>query len=219
MSNDQIESSADPLACSGIYINGEPTTPCKGVRIQVNPFHTDPDYPFGGNTPIVPEDAMEVNPMCEETEGEYSQVSDIWHQVSCVLLDPECEPYSEDPEANAGWDLRSAEKTYVPPMMSQTVRLGIKTGFPASIMGKLYARSGIASKHGVYVAGGVMDSGYRGEWKVILHNTSRHPFMIDKGDRICQVVFHPISKPEWNFVEELEESDRGESGFGSSGVN
>ena len=67
------------------------------------------------------------------------------------------------------------------------------------------------------VLAGVIDSSYRGEWKVVLHNTSNITFVFNKGDRIAQAIPEHISTEKFNFVEELNETDRGSGGFGSTG--
>jgi dUTP pyrophosphatase len=78
-------------------------------------------------------------------------------------------------------------------------------------------RSGLAVKYGIDVLAGVIDSTYRGEWKVVLHNTSNTTFSFAKGDRIAQAIPERISNDNFEFVDELTETVRGSGGFGSSG--
>lgn len=84
----------------------------------------------------------------------------------------------------------------------------------------IYPRSGLASKHGITLANavGVVDSDYRGEIKVPLHNLSQTPFCIEHGMRIAQLVVTPVLFPEIQEVQQLEETQRGSGGFGSSGL-
>lgn len=84
----------------------------------------------------------------------------------------------------------------------------------------IYARSGLASKHGISPANcvGVIDSDYRGEIKVPLHNRSDIPFTVDVGDRIAQMIFTPVMRGIFKETDELDGTARGEGGFGSTGV-
>ncbi len=84
----------------------------------------------------------------------------------------------------------------------------------------IFPRSGLASKHGITLANavGVVDSDYRGEIKVPLHNLSKEEFTVEPGMRIAQLVVTPVLIPEIETAEELEETDRGSGGFGSSGM-
>ena len=86
-------------------------------------------------------------------------------------------------------------------------------------MGLIFARSGLACKRGLTPANkvGVIDADYRGEVKVILVNLSNEPFVINPGERIAQMVVARYEKVEWDEVEVLDETERGEGGFGSTG--
>lgn len=97
---------------------------------------------------------------------------------------------------------------------------GIYTSFPPGYEIQVRPRSGLALKNGVTVLNtpGTIDSGYRNEWGVILMNLSDDVFEIQHGDRIAQAVLAKVSLIEWNEVEELDKSDRGEGGFNSTGI-
>ncbi len=111
---------------------------------------------------------------------------------------------------------------------SETLRPGeykaIPTGLymeiPEGYEVQVRPRSGLAFKHGVTVlnAPGTIDSDYRGEVKVILINHSDEPFVINNGDRIAQIVVAPVSRLPFEEVRDLSETERGEGGFGSTGV-
>jgi len=91
---------------------------------------------------------------------------------------------------------------------------------PAGTAGMVYSRSGLASKHGVALINGVgvIDSDYRGELKVPLHNHSSVPYTIMPGDRVAQLVVTPVLLPELIEADELSDSVRGTGGFGSTGI-
>ena len=97
---------------------------------------------------------------------------------------------------------------------------GIAIALPsAEYVALICARSGIASKFGITMANGigVIDSDYRGELKVALHNSSDTDYTIHNGDRIAQLMVLPVVQPALQLVEELDETERGEGGFGSTG--
>jgi dUTP pyrophosphatase len=98
---------------------------------------------------------------------------------------------------------------------------GIAVAIPEGYFGGIYPRSGLATKQGLAPANkvGVIDSDYRGEVIVALYNHSSVPQMINKGDRIAQLIVQPYLNFEWVEVDELDDTDRGDGGFGSSGKN
>jgi dUTP pyrophosphatase len=100
------------------------------------------------------------------------------------------------------------------------VRTGIKLNMPVGVEAQVRSRSGLASKHGVFVLNspGTIDPDYRGEVKVILFNTGHMPFDIDRGDRIAQLVFSSYLSPVISSSKGISYV-RGEGGFGSTGVN
>ena len=90
---------------------------------------------------------------------------------------------------------------------------------PEGFEGQVRARSGLAIKHGIAMvnAPGTIDSDYRGEIRVILINLGQEVVRFNLGDRVAQLVIAPVTRAEWNIVEHLDETARGEMGFGSSG--
>jgi len=98
---------------------------------------------------------------------------------------------------------------------------GIAVAIPDGYFGAIYARSGIATKQGLRPANcvGVIDSDYRGELIVALHNDSTGPKVIEKGERIAQLVIQPYQSVELEEVTDLSDTARGEGGFGSTGKN
>lgn len=118
---------------------------------------------------------------------------------------------------NAGIDLYAAENGILGGGQRVAVSVGIATSFNPEYYMRVAPRSGLAVKHGIDVLAGVIDSSYRGEWKVILHNTSNISFVYNKGDRIAQAIPERISNDNFEFVDELAETLRGSGGFGSTG--
>lgn len=105
---------------------------------------------------------------------------------------------------------------------SQTlVHTGVRLAIPAGYVGLVCPRSGLALKHDITVmnAPGVIDANYRGEVGVILRNMGEHAFEVHEGDRIAQIVFLPYAHMQFEPVNELDSTERGEKGFGSSGIN
>ena len=123
---------------------------------------------------------------------------------------------------DAGADLVSAVDVELPPAGGRAlVPTGAAIAIPEGYAGFVQPRSGLALKHGVTVLNspGLIDSGYRGELKVLLINTDpTTPFAIQRGDRIAQLVIQRVEEVQFAIVDELPDSDRGEGGFGSSGV-
>lgn len=119
---------------------------------------------------------------------------------------------------NAGFDLYAAEAGVVMPHGQEIVPVGIATSFSPEYYMRVAPRSGLAAKNGIDVLAGVIDSSYRGEWKVILRNNSNVSYAYRIGDRIAQAIPEKISTEECIFVNELPDSIRGEGGFGSSGT-
>ena len=118
---------------------------------------------------------------------------------------------------NAGFDLYAAEEGILLGGQRAAVSVGISTSFNPEYYMRVAPRSGLAVKNGVDVLAGVIDSTYRGEWKVVLHNTSNTTFSFAKGDRIAQAIPEHISTEKFEFVDELTETVRGSGGFGSTG--
>jgi dUTP pyrophosphatase len=118
---------------------------------------------------------------------------------------------------DAGWDLYSITTRPIAPSQRVTIRTGISLQIPEEYVGLIWPRSGMSVKNGIDVLAGVVDSGYRGEIKVCLLNTSREWMDIKEGDRIAQILFQEVPHFQLQEVEILQNSDRGQGGFGSTG--
>ena len=125
---------------------------------------------------------------------------------------------------SAAYDLRYTPKDgdsiVVRPNDTEVLPTGLSIELPEGYAALVCSRSGLAAKHGIQVlnAPGVIDSDYRGEIGVILHNTSDYSVIFRAGDRIAQLMIVPVLSVDWVSVEALGETDRGNGGFGSTGV-
>jgi dUTP pyrophosphatase len=123
-------------------------------------------------------------------------------------------------EGDAGLDLYSCEEAHIGPGERWSVGTGVAVEIPDAHAGLVLPRSGLAREHGIGLANapGLIDSGYRGEVRVLLlNNDPAETFQVQPGDRIAQLLVTPIALPEPVAAEALAESARGDGGFGSSG--
>lgn len=124
--------------------------------------------------------------------------------------------------ASAGMDLRAnlSESRTLKPLERTIVGTGLFIELPIGIEAQVRPRSGLAAKKGITVlnAPGTIDADYRGEIGVILVNLSNEDFIINNGERIAQLVIAKHERAEWDSVQELSETERGEGGFGSTGT-
>lgn len=123
----------------------------------------------------------------------------------------------------AGWDLYAATDAAVGinPHTTEMIGTGLAMEIPRKTFGAIFARSGLASKQGLRPANcvGVVDSDYRGEVKVALHNDTDEPQIISPGERIAQLVVIPYVSIDLIEADELDDTERGTGGFGSTGTN
>ena len=122
-------------------------------------------------------------------------------------------------EYAAGWDLYAASDATIPPYTTVKISTDIAIEIPNGYFGAVFARSGLATKQGLRPANcvGVIDSDYRGPIIVALHNDMDQTREILSGDRIAQLVFIQYSSWDWEVVDELSDTNRGDGGFGHSG--
>ncbi|MDH6278284.1 dUTP pyrophosphatase [Aurantimicrobium minutum] len=138
-----------------------------------------------------------------------------------VLITAQNVPSYSHP-GDAGADLSSSEALTLAPGERATVGTGVSIALPDGFVAFVVPRSGLAAKHGITIVNspGTVDAGYRGELKVTLLNTdSSQPFDIAVGDRIAQMIVMPVTQARFIPVEKLPLSERGESGFGSTGLS
>lgn len=139
-----------------------------------------------------------------------------------VTLDKDAVMPARQHAGDAGADLSSSEDDFeLKPGERRLVHTGVHVQLPVGSLLWITPRSGLAVKHGITIVNtpGLVDSGYRGELMVCLLNTSSEPFTVHKGDRIAQAVVQEYLPVKFIHVVELDDSDRGTAGFGSTGVN
>ena len=120
----------------------------------------------------------------------------------------------------AGMDLRAGIDFELNPMERKLVPTGVRMAIPSGFEGQVRPRSGIAARHGIAVLNspGTIDADYRGEIQVILVNLGQDAVRFDRGERIAQLVIAPVARARLVVVKSLEETVRGEGGFGSTGI-
>lgn len=119
----------------------------------------------------------------------------------------------------AGYDLRNAEGDIaLEPLQRAVIGTGFVIEIPPGLCGMIRPRSGLAANHGLDVLAGVVDSDYRGEVKVVIINFGADKVVLHKGDRIAQMVIHPVYQGVVAETNRLTKTDRAEAGFGSTGV-
>jgi dUTP pyrophosphatase len=142
----------------------------------------------------------------------------VTETVDVPIIAPDLPAYAHP--GDAGADLVAAEAVTLAPGERALVGTGVRIALPDGYAAFVVPRSGLAAKHGITIvnAPGTVDAGYRGEIKVALLNTdARESYDIAVGDRIAQLILMPVSRAEFIPVDSLEESTRGQGGFGSTG--
>lgn len=133
-----------------------------------------------------------------------------------VMLEPEARMPTRAHEADAGLDLYSRDTAIVYAGKSEVFDTGVHIELPKGTVGYIKSKSGLCMKYGI-ITTGTIDEGYTGSIKVKLFNLSDAHYIVSGGDKIAQLVIHPILKPELEVADALEETERGANGFGSSG--
>ena len=144
-------------------------------------------------------------------------------EVKILQLDKELSLPKYETDGSAGMDLYSTNNTWIIPGQISIISTGIAISLPKGYEAQIRPRSGLAAKHGITVvnAPGTIDSDYRGEIKIILTNLSRQQHQVLRGNRIAQMVINRVEQINWLPVEtglDLEQSERGSGGFGSTGL-
>jgi len=139
-------------------------------------------------------------------------------KIQMQRLDKDLELPQYQYDHDVGLDLRSREQKVIEPGQKALVKTGLKIALPKDHVGLIWDKSGMAANHFIKTMGGVIDPGYRGELMVIMANLGKEPFTVEKGMRIAQLLVQPVAKFPIEEVEELGDTERGEKGFGSSGL-
>ena len=118
----------------------------------------------------------------------------------------------------AGCDLINIGETIkLYPLDRAVINTGVRIQLPEGYEAQVRGRSGLNRDYGIVVPTGTIDADYRGEIRVVVYNLSREPYIIEEGERIAQLVISPCIQADWQQVEHLDKTDRGEGGFGSTG--
>ena len=134
-----------------------------------------------------------------------------------IILDKGAKMPVSAHEADAGYDLFAREMKVIPAHGSASFDTGVHIQIPKGYAGFLKSKSGLNVKHGI-ISDGTIDSEYTGSIVAKLHNLSDKNYTVNEGDKITQIVFQKIEKPTFEIVEAFEETERGDGGFGSTGV-
>ena len=141
-------------------------------------------------------------------------------EIEIKLLDDDLPMPSYQNEGDAGLDVRSRVDCVLEPGERAKIPTGIAVAIPRGYAGFVLPRSGLASRHGIALVNspGLVDSGYRGEMAIIMINTDKHEaFHIKRGDRIAQLVIQRVEEVKLIRRDQLDDTARGEGGFGSTG--
>jgi len=132
-------------------------------------------------------------------------------------LDPRATLPTRGSRASAGLDLYSIETVSLEPGQRAIVRTGLAVAIPEGFYGRVAPRSGLATKMGVDVLAGVIDADYRGEIGCLLHNTGDERIELAEKSKICQLIVEKIITPQAAWADDLDDTERGRAGFGSTG--
>lgn len=119
---------------------------------------------------------------------------------------------------DAAMDLFCAQETKIEPRGRGMIPTGIAFEIPDGFVGLIWDRSGLAAKGGLTTMAGVIDSGFRGEVTVVMHNTTEEAVTFNAGDKIAQMLIQPVERPSIEVVQELSSSTRGTKAWGSTGM-
>lgn len=137
--------------------------------------------------------------------------------IQVKLLTENSKAPTRNTPTDAGLDLYASEEVLINGREWKAVSAGISISIPDGYYARIAPRSGLAYKHGLDIFAGVVDSGYRGEIKVIIYNAGEKNYSISVGDKIAQLIIEKCYLWDVLIVDELNNSARGERGFGSSG--
>ena len=202
--------------------------------LKIKKLHPDAHVPTRAHDTDAGMDlyALPIEYTDEEKEGWKCAIKDSMHSIDQGKINEVAKRHEVEAESvninsvlnhisDADWDeYFFNKKITIQPHTTVMIPTGIAIAVPTGYMGCIYARSGLASKKSLAPINcvGIIDSGFRGEVKVALHNHGDDLEILDVGDRIAQLVIQPISLCTPVEVEELDETDRGVGGFGSSGA-
>lgn len=143
----------------------------------------------------------------------------MYPTIPTKRVDPDAELPRYAHDGDAGMDLCSTETVAIRPHETVMVGSGVAMAIPRGFYGAIVPRSGMSTKRGVTLANSpsTIDSGYRGEIMLPLHNIGNRTVTVEAGERVCQIIIKPHATAQVVEVDELDETERGEGGFGSTG--
>lgn len=137
--------------------------------------------------------------------------------INFKRLDPKARLPTRGTPNSAGLDLYSIDDLRIEPKARVRARTGLSTAIPEGFYGRIAPRSGLAAEKGIDVLAGVIDADYRGEILCLLYNTGDEVVELMAGSKICQLIVEQVITPQAAWAEDLEQTHRGASGFGSTG--
>jgi dUTP pyrophosphatase len=138
-------------------------------------------------------------------------------QIRIKKLDPTLPDLRYAKAGDAGFDVYARERTVLVPGLQTAVATGVSIELPVGYVSLVWDKSGLAIKHGLKVLGGVIDAEYRGEYMIGMINLSDKEYVFEKGDKVAQVLTQKVEHVTFEVVDRLSETERGATGFGSSG--
>jgi|SRR6056297_245198 len=138
--------------------------------------------------------------------------------LKCSLITSTAQAPKAAHQHDAGYDIYSDEECVIPSNSKYLVSTGIRMAIPLGYYGRIAPRSSLAYKHFIGIGGGVIDSSYRGEIKVLLFNHGQEEFRVERGMRIAQIIIEKCFHGPILLCDELGSTERDEGGFGSTGV-
>ena len=142
----------------------------------------------------------------------------MFERLRFKRLQPEAKLPTRGSAQAAGLDIYALERVKLQPGARAAVSTGLSVAIPRGFYGRVAPRSGLAVRHGIDTMSGVIDSDYRGEILCVLVNHGDETFEIETGARIAQLIIESIALPEPAWADDLDETERGAGGFGSTGV-
>jgi dUTP pyrophosphatase len=138
-------------------------------------------------------------------------------KVNIKKVHPDATIPSYAHDGDAAVDLYCAETITIQPDQRVAVATGVALELPEDYVAYIWDKSGLSNKHGLKTMGGIIDAGYRGEYKVLMINLGNEPYTIEKGHKVAQMFIEKRNKLEFVEVDELSDTARGAGGFGSTG--
>lgn len=138
-------------------------------------------------------------------------------QIRVKKLDPTLPDLQYAKPGDAGFDVYARERTVLVPGVQSAVPTGVCIELPAGYVSLVWDKSGIAIKNGLKTLGGVIDAEYRGEYMIGMINLSNKEYVFEKGDKVAQVLIQKVEQATFEVADELSDTERGVTGFGSSG--